>query len=40
VIVSYSTPNEQCFSYIIARTSYIWWDNDIRFILDQHAVCG
>jgi hypothetical protein len=23
VIVSYSTPNEQCFSYIIATTSYI-----------------
>jgi len=32
------TPNEQIFSYIIimARTSYIWWDDDVGFVLDQH----
>ena len=30
-------PNEQFFSYIMARTSYIWWDDDVRFVLDQHA---
>jgi len=29
---------EQFFSYIMARTSYIWWyDNDVRFTLDEHA---
>jgi hypothetical protein len=32
------TPNEQFFSYIMARTSYIQWnDDDARFVLDQHA---
>jgi len=25
------TPNEQFFSYIMARTSYIRWDDDVRF---------
>jgi hypothetical protein len=26
-------------SYIMARTSYIRWDeNDVRFVLDQHAM--
>ena len=34
----YLTPNEQYFSYTMTRTSYIrWGDNDIRFVLDQHA---
>ena len=29
---------EQFFSYIMARTSYIQWnDDDVRFVLDQHA---
>ena len=28
-------PNEQCFSYIMARTSYIQWD-DVYYVLDQH----
>ena len=29
---------EQFFSYIMARTGYIWGDdNDIHFVLDQHA---
>ena len=32
------TPNEQFFSYIMARTSYIQWnDGDVRSVLDQHA---
>ena len=34
------TPHELFFSYmyIMTRTSYIWWDdNDVCFILDQHA---
>ena len=30
------TVNEQFFSYIMARTSYICRDYDLRFILDQH----
>ena len=31
-------PNEQYFSYIMARTSYIWWDdNTLCFVLEQHA---
>jgi len=31
-------PNEQFFSYIMARTSFIQWnDVDVRFVLDQHA---
>jgi hypothetical protein len=30
------TPNEQMFSYIMTRTSYIQWnDTDVRFVLDQ-----
>jgi hypothetical protein len=29
------TPNEQFFSYIMARTSYIQW-HDVHFVLDQH----
>jgi hypothetical protein len=33
------TPNETFFSYIMARTSYIRWDDDnICFVLDQHAL--
>jgi len=31
------TPNEQFFSYIMARTSYFQWNDDVRFVLDQHA---
>jgi predicted alpha/beta hydrolase len=32
------TPNEQFFSYIIVRTSYIRWDDDdVHFALDQHS---
>jgi hypothetical protein len=31
------TLNEKFFSYIMARTSYIWDDNDILIVLDQHA---
>jgi len=28
-------PNEQFFRHTMARTSYIWWDdNDICFVLD------
>jgi len=33
-------PNEQIFSYIMARTSYVQWcddDDDVRFVLDQNA---
>jgi hypothetical protein len=31
-------PNEQFFSYIMARTSYIQWnDDDVHFVLEQHA---
>jgi hypothetical protein len=31
-------PNEQFFSHIMARASYIKWDDDVvRFVLDQHA---
>ena len=31
-------PIQQFFSYIMARTSYIQWnDGDIRFVQDQHA---
>jgi hypothetical protein len=30
--------NDLFFSYIMVRTSYIPWDdNDITFVLDQHA---
>ena len=32
------TPSEQLFSHIMARTSYIWWDDDdVCFVLDQYA---
>jgi len=32
----YLTPNEQFFSYIMVKTSYIRWDDDeVCFILDQ-----
>ena len=32
------TPNEQLISYIMARTSYLRWDDhDVCFVLDQHA---
>ena len=24
------------YSYIFVRISYIWWDDDVRFLLDQH----
>ena len=30
------TPYEKFVSYIMTRTSYIWWD-DTRFAFDQHA---
>jgi hypothetical protein len=30
------TSNEQFYNYIMAKTSYIQWDN-VRFVLDQHA---
>jgi len=30
------TPNDQCFSLILEKTSYIQLDdNDVRFVLDQ-----
>jgi hypothetical protein len=31
-------PNRNYISYILAKTSYIWWDgvDDARFMLDQH----
>jgi hypothetical protein len=29
--------NENCYSYIMARTSYIQRNYDIRFVLYQHA---
>jgi hypothetical protein len=36
------TENENCFSYIMKRTSYnvtfyVRDDDDVRFVLDQHA---
>ena len=33
------TPNNRYFSYIMARISYIPWDDndDVHFLLDQHA---
>jgi len=34
------TPNEKFFSYIMAGTSYILWEDDddgVLFVLDQHA---
>jgi predicted alpha/beta hydrolase len=32
-------PNDQFFSYIMARTSYFQWndDDDVSFVLDQQA---
>ena len=34
----FSKPNEKIFSYVMASTSYIWWEYDnVHFILDQHA---
>jgi hypothetical protein len=30
-------PNEQFFSYIIARTSVFWQVDDVCFVLDQYA---
>jgi hypothetical protein len=33
------SPNEQMFSYIMARTSYIQWnDGEFRFVLDQQQL--
>jgi len=36
------TPNEQFFSHIMARTNYIRWDDDARFVLyiqlDQYTL--
>jgi hypothetical protein len=33
----YFMPNEKLFSYIMAKTSYIQWDDhDVHFVLDQH----
>ena len=38
MFVNRSGQNEQFFIYVIARTSYIQWnDDDVRFVLDQHA---
>ena len=35
-VIEYQTPNEQVFSYIMSRTSYIQWnDDDVHFVLDQ-----
>ena len=35
--IEWSLQNEQFFSYIMARTSYIQWkDNDAHFVLDQY----
>ena len=32
-------PNEQYFSYIILRTSYIQWDHVyVHFVLDHHML--
>jgi len=32
---------EQFFNHIMVRTSYIRWnDNDVSFVLDQHAWLG
>jgi hypothetical protein len=36
VLLVSETPNEQFFSYIMTRTSYIRWDYDVLFELDQH----
>ena len=30
------TQSEKIFSYIMTRTNYIPWDDDVRFIIDQH----
>jgi hypothetical protein len=30
-------PNEQFVSYIMARTRFIRWDDDVHFVIDQHA---
>jgi hypothetical protein len=31
------TPNEECFSHIMARTNYVRRDdNDVRSVLNQH----
>jgi hypothetical protein len=39
VATMYITPNEQIFSNIMARTSYIrWHDNDVWFVLDKHVT--
>jgi len=33
-MIVFLTPNEQFFSYIMARSSYIWWDDDdVHFVL-------
>jgi hypothetical protein len=31
------TPNEQFCSHIMVRTSYFQRNDDVRFVLDQHA---
>ena len=36
-IVVFGLTNNR-FSYIMTRTSYIWWDNNnVHFVLDHHA---
>jgi hypothetical protein len=30
------TPNKQLFSYTMARANYIEWNDDVRFVLNQH----
>ena len=34
------TPIEKFVSYIMEGTSYIIWDDNVRFVLDQHARVG
>jgi len=31
------TSSEQFFWYILARTCYIRWNDNVNFVLDQHA---
>jgi len=36
LINCFLTPKEQIFSYIMARTCYIKWNDDVRYVLYQH----
>jgi len=31
------TPNKQFVSYVMVKTNYLRWYNDVHFVLDQHA---